>query len=310
MSILVRTPPPDLAQHPAAVYLARLAPRSRRTMKGSLQVVAALVGGDFETLDWSALRYMHTQAIRAQLQDGCTPATANRHLAALRGVLKEAWRLGHMNAEDYHRARDLPGIKSETLPRGRALDIGELRALFVQCATNGGAGGARDAALLAIGYGGGLRRSELVALDLDDYRDEGELRVLYGKGRKQRLVYLSNGARAAVDAWILIRGDEPGALLVPVKKGGAVDLRRMGEQSILDTLRRRARQAGVAEFSPHDLRRTYISHMLDNGADIATVRQLAGHSSVETTARYDRRGERTKQQASELLLVPYAPPDD
>jgi site-specific recombinase XerD len=80
---------------------------------------------------------------------------------------------------------------------------------------------------------------------------------------------------------------------------------RLTPQAVLVILERRAGAAGVAHFSPHDLRRTFISELLDTGADLATVRALAGHARVETTAGYDRRGEQAKRRAAEMLHFPY-----
>ena len=81
--------------------------------------------------------------------------------------------------------------------------------------------------------------------------------------------------------------------------------RRLTAQSVLEILRRLARKARVGSFSPHDLRRSFISDLLDSGADITTVAALAGHANVQTTARYDRRGEATKRRTAELLVVPF-----
>jgi len=299
--------PPD--RHPAAVYLARLSPGSRRTMRQALDEVASLLtsgAATAATLDWSAVRYQHAQAVRARLAERYAPATANKMLCALRGAVREAWRLGLLSAENYQRTADLEAVKGETLPAGRALSAGELRALLAVCAADASPAGPRDAALIAVLYGGGLRRSEAVALDVADYDPaDGALTVRHGKGGKARVVYATNGAADALVDWLLTRGDGAGALFSPVNKGGRVGDRRMSGQAVMGILLRRARQAGVSHVRPHDLRRTFVSDLLDAGADISTVQRLAGHATVGTTARYDRRGEAVKRRASALLHVPY-----
>ena len=140
-------------------------------------------GLDAWTLPWAQLRYAHTHAIRATLAEKYAPATANRYLAALRGVLREAWRLGQMTGEDLARAVDLPPVRGTRLPAGRAVTAGELAALFASCEPT--PGGVRDAALLAVLYGSGMRRAEVAALRLDDFdAEQASLRVLRGKGAK------------------------------------------------------------------------------------------------------------------------------
>lgn len=313
---LATTTTTDLAQprplpsdrNPAAVYVARLAPGSRRAMTQSLEVVAELLtGGRVRAvdLDWSQVRYQHAAAVRAALAESCAPATANRHLSALRGVLREAWRLGHMTAEAFTRAADVANVKATRLPSGRALTAGETRALFADCAADPTPAGVRDAAILAVTFGGGLRRGEVAALDVGDYTPaDRSLRVRSGKGRKERMTYLPTGAADALAAWVEVRGDDPGALFVPIDKAGRLTVRPMTPAAVYGVLRKRGARAGV-QFTPHDLRRSFTSGMLDGGADIATVSRLLGHASITTTARYDQRGERAKRQAVDVLHVPY-----
>ncbi|HKP54348.1 MAG TPA: tyrosine-type recombinase/integrase [Chloroflexia bacterium] len=309
LDFVLATPiPPD--RHPAAVYLARLAAGSRRTMAGALDVIAGLLTSyrcNKETLNWGALRYQHTAAIRALLADLYAPATANKMLAALRGVLREAWRLGYMEAEEFHRAADIPSIKGTSIPRGRAVSADEMRLLFAACHRDNTSAGRRDSALIAVLYGCGLRRSEVVALDLSDYDAEtGALRVHSGKGNRGRVSYAAaDGSRPAIAGWLATRSKAPGPLFCPINKGGKVTLRRITDQAVRNILNKRAAEAGVAQFSPHDLRRTMIGDLLDAGADISTVQRLAGHSNVTTTARYDRRGEAAKRKAAGLLSVPF-----
>ena len=295
-------------QAPAAVYLARLSQGSRRTMRQALNAIAGLMSGgskDARAFPWAELRYQHTAAIRAQLAEKFAAATANKMIAALRGVLKEAWRLGQMSAEDYSRAADLSPIRVVSLPRGRALSSGEIRAIFRECTSDRRSIGRRDAALLAVLYGCGLRRSEVVALDLADYsREDGALTIRAAKGNKDRIVYLPSGAQKLLEAWLRVRGSDSGPLFVRINKGGRIIQARLSAQSVLNALYCRVKAAGVAICSPHDLRRTFISDLLDAGADISSVQRLAGHANVQTTARYDRRGEVAKKKAASLLHIP------
>jgi integrase len=148
----------------------------------------------------------------------------------------------------------------------------------------------------------------VVALDLWDWYAAGRiLKVRRGKGRKDRLTHLPDGGVAPLLAWLELRGMAPGPLFVPVRKNGVLVIRGMTDQAILYILRKRAEQGNVAPFTPHDMRRTFISDLLDAGADISTVQHLAGHSNVQTTARYDRRGEATRRKAADLLHIPYTP---
>jgi site-specific recombinase XerD len=298
-----------LERHPAAVYLARLAPSSRRVMRGALDAIAATLSDgrcDALLLDWSAVRYQHAAAVRMVLADGhLAPATANRHLAALRGVLKECWRLGYVGADDYRQAADLEPVRGSRLPRGRALSRGDVRALFDVCASGNHPLDIRDTSILALQYGAGLRRAEIVGLNLEDLdRAAWSLRIR-GKGNKERTGYLVNGTRLALEEWLHVRGAAPGPLFAPIGKKNEPQLGRLSAQTVLYIAQRWAKRARVRAFSPHDLRRTFISDLLDAGADISTVQQLAGHAQVTTTARYDRRGEAAKQRAATLLHVPY-----
>jgi site-specific recombinase XerD len=299
-----------LDQHPAAVYLASLAsPRSRATMEDALQVIAGLLSGgalDLWAVNWAMLRYQHTAAIRSALAMRYpSAASANQRLAALRGVLKEAWRLGLLPIEEYQRAVDLRPIKGEAAPKGRHIPSEELGALLQICAADDTITGVRDAALLGVLYNTGMRRSEVVALDLVDYQTKRRALVIrQGKGNKARTVYLSASETKRLERWIAARGSWAGPLWCAISKAKRVITRRLSDQAVLYLLQKRAEEAGVERFSPHDVRRTFIGDLLDKGVDLSTAQRMAGHADVKTTARYDRRGERAQQQAAERLQLP------
>jgi integrase len=306
ISSLVLTIPLPLTEHPACVYLSSLAPGSAPTMKRSLSLIAQLLTNgeaDYLTLDWAALRYKHTAAIRAALIKNYEPATVNRVLCALRRVLKEALRLELISPVDYARAVDISSVKASKELRGRALSQDEIDSLMRVCFSDRTPAGFRDAALIAILRGAGLRRAEVVKLDLKDFNNDGEIKIRSGKGRVDRTVYLSPGAIAIVNDWLEIRTQKPGALLCQVNKSGRVVQQRLTPQAILFILQKRCKEVGLEHFSPHDLRRTFVSDLLNVGVDIATVQSLAGHSNPAITARYDRRGEERKRIASAQLEI-------
>lgn len=305
---LILTTPPPLTEHPAAVYLAGLAPGSRPTMRQALDAIASLLTigrSDALTLDWAALRYKHTSAVRAALMEKYAPATANKMLSALKRTLKEALRLELMDAVDYARAVDISSIKVANSLRGRALTEREIAALMEVCKRERTPAGFRDAALIAILRGSGLRRKEVVNLNLGDFNSStGAILVRSGKGGKDRTVYLPEEAIEFVEEWLNVRGRSIGSLLCGVNKAGRVVVRRLTPQAVLFILQKRAQDASVEPFSPHDLRRTFCSDLLDAGVDIATVQKLAGHSDPATTSRYDRRGEETLRRAVQVLHIP------
>lgn len=329
--------PQPVGQNAAAVYIASLpAETGRRTQSQALRVIARVLGVDFDRLNWGALRYQHTAAIRARLAQNYAPATANKMLSALRQTLKQAWLLGQMTTEEYSRAIALEPVAGESLPAGRELSTGEILALLTTCQKDKNQNsGTRDAAIIALLYAAGLRRDEVVKLSVENYDPETGKLVLTGKRNKQRTAQVTNGASDALNDWLTIRGTAPGALFVEVSKSGKVlteheskvvkpfrtvngvqvrnkkagiTIYRGGAltaQAIYNMLLKRAQEAGIENFSPHDLRRTFISQLLAAGTDIATVSKMAGHANIQTTARYHRKPEEVKREAAGLLHVPY-----
>jgi site-specific recombinase XerD len=255
------------------------------------------------------LRFSHTTAIRAALaravsENRYAPATANKHLAALRGALKAAWRLGLMETDNYLRAVDLRPIPGSRLPAGRNVAQSELVSLLASCRADASRAGVRDAAVIGLSYLSGTRRAELVALGLGDIDTEPAAIRVVGKGGKERLVPLSPTVGPLLGAWMALRGDAPGPLFCPIDRAGHLRFgRTLTGEAIRQILARRTRAAGVATISPHDLRRTYAGDLLDAGADLPAVQQLMGHASPSTTSRYDRRGDKARRSAAERLSL-------
>ncbi|MBB5083686.1 tyrosine-type recombinase/integrase [Nonomuraea endophytica] len=307
-----QAPPVEPARDPYHVYLASLTSvESRRTMRGCLDRIARLLTGEPASTGagqpWHLLRYEHTVRIRTLLtEQGWSPAYVNKHLVALRRVLKESWRLGQTSAEDFARASDLSPVRQSRLPTGHHVPPEVVGAALSAC--DDSVAGVRDAALIAALYSTGCRRAEIAGLELADYDPGARSLRVRGKRDKERMVYLTTDAIGLLERWLAVRGGGPGPLFSPVSKAGRLRARPLSGQGIADILTRRLGEAGAARRTAHDFRRTFIGELLDAGVDLATAQALVGHSSPATTARYDRRPEKTRREAVDRIKLPRARP--
>jgi site-specific recombinase XerD len=291
-----------------AGYLARLAPASRRSQAIALRTMAGMFGcSSPDQVAWHRLPPAALDALQAKLEAWMAPNTARRHVSALRGVLKQAWRHGLLDMDTMSRLQDMRPVKGSRLAAGRMIPHAEQVAFFQACSDDASPAGSRDAAIFGLLVGAGPRRQEVASLQLDDL-DRGDWSVrLIGKGGRERRFYLRNGSQQAMQAWLAVRGLAAGPLFHPVHRSGSIQHGRgMTSQAVYLMLETRSAAAGIAPIRPHDCRRTFISTALDRGIDISTIASMAGHASVTTTQRYDRRGERAMEAAAAALSIPYS----
>jgi len=225
-----------------------------------------------------------TRMVRAFLADlgerGQDPASVARKLAALRSWFRFLVRRGHLPRNPAATIRG-PRRASKLVS---FLPVDETMALL-DTAGPAGPRGIRDAAMLELLYASGLRVAELAALDRDDVDlAERTVRVL-GKGRKERIVPFGAKAAARLEAHLAQRGGAGGPLF-PSERA-----RRLTVRTVHRVVRAAARRAGLTRrVSPHTLRHSFATHLLDGGADLRMIQELLGHSRLGTTQRYTHVG--------------------
>ena len=211
-------------------------------------------------------------------------SSAARTVVAVRGFHKFGLREG---LSPYDPAADVkPPTPAQRLPK--ALPLSDVEAILSAAGAPGTALALRDAALLEFLYGTGARISEAVSLDVDDLDLEQDAVRLVGKGSKERVVPLGSYAKLACATYLtrarptLASGGRAGSAMFLNARGG-----RLSRQSAWTVLAGAARRAGIsAAVSPHTLRHSFATHLLDGGADVRVVQELLGHASVTTTQVY------------------------
>ncbi len=211
--------------------------------------------------------------------------SAARALVAVRGLHAFLLRDGVLATDPARAVR--PPAPPRRLPK--AIPVEDVERILQAAGGEDVPRGLRDRALLELLYGCGARISEAVGLDVDDLDLERDTVLLRGKGGKERLVPLGSYARAALEAY-LVR--ERPALAAQGRGTPAVFLNarggRLSRQSAWSVLHKAAERAGVstAHLSPHTLRHSFATHLLEGGADVRVVQELLGHASVTTTQVY------------------------
>lgn len=211
-------------------------------------------------------------------------ASSARTIVAVRGFHKFMLREGLIDVDASAAVK--PPTPAKRLPK--AITLEDVEALLAAAGGPGTTLAKRDRALLEVLYGTGARISEAIGLDIDDIDFEGHAVLLRGKGSKQRIVPLGSYAHEALKDYLTVarptlttaKGSGPAVFLNA--RGG-----RLSRQSAWTVLTKAAKRAGIStDVSPHTLRHSFATHLLDGGADVRVVQDLLGHASVTTTQIY------------------------
>lgn len=269
-----------------------LSPHTLRAYRGDLDRFLSFLARDYLNVRPAEVRPADVEpaAVRAFLaamtRCGLTRRSQARALSAVKSLFRFACLQGRLDANPASRVRTPK--QEQILPRH--LRPGEIERL-IEAPSSEGALGHRDRALLELLYATGLRVGELVSLDWHDVDIEARVLRVLGKGGKERMVPFGAPAAEALKIWLrhsdelLSRRKAPAADQEPVflnNRGG-----RLGDRSVRRIVDRHSAAAGVPSgVHPHTLRHTFATHLLEEGADLRTIQELLGHSSLSTTQRY------------------------
>jgi integrase/recombinase XerD len=313
--LAARVLPPGQRAGPEDVlgfYLAsRGSPKSRRTVLQGLERCARALKQDVKDVRWDQFRLEETFAIRAALIEAkYSKATIDATLSALRGVMRQAMRQKLLSRSDFDDATDWDPIVGSDELAGRVLNGDEIARLRAYCEAQGGTYGAFLLAAIGLLLGVGLRATEACTIPMVAYDAPGRVVRVRRKRNKDVELPVARHVGAYFDAWLPLRRAmhhrfATDAFLVRVQANDWVrpQTAQMNDRVLEYVLECVARDAGLAHFTPHDLRRTFCTMMLAAGKDAITVAGLMSHEDTKTTMRYDRRGAEARAKAREDVEI-------
>lgn len=309
---LVNVSPLNDVQAPAVLYLERLAPSSRQTMRYVLQDAADRLGVEDVTIDefpWHQLQPGHITALVAALRaDGYAPNTSSLYVNAIRGVMNQAWQQSLITQDHLLKIRAVKAGGGTRLSKGRNLRRTLIRELMDVCAADPRPQGLRDAAIIAILYGSGMRKSESVNLELSQINvAERSLQVM-GKGNKELIKFAPAWAFEKLEAWLAFRRahlpegvDDDDFLFNRIRRGNHITRERITKHAIYYIAKQRGKQVGV-NIMPHDFRRSFITRVIEE-YDVSIAQKLAHHANIATTVSYDMRDDNERRNATDRFIL-------
>jgi integrase len=217
-----------------------------------------------------------------------SPATVNLHLSAIRSLARESSESGLLSPEVATAIVNVKNVKRLGRRIGNWLTVAQAQQLLGTAAGNTLLK-KRDAAMLGLLVGCGLRRAELVSLQLDQLQrreDHWVIVDLVGKGGRLRTVPIPDWCKDLINLWLQVSGVREGTVFRRVLKGGTRKDSGITAQSVWNIVKRSAKEAGIDNLAPHDLRRSCARLCHGSGGELDQIQFLLGHASVQTTERY------------------------
>jgi site-specific recombinase XerD len=292
---------------PTECYLNNLAPTGRKavislikSVKNTLLLHDKLVALPLHKLSFEQLSTLK----QSLLLNNKSARTIQLTFQVIKAIAKTAFLMNLIEQHELEKFNILKLPHIEPSLKGKSLTATQLKSILKQPNTPSSIISTRDIALLALMAGAGLRRSEVSALKLSDFSMADQLVVIHkGKGNRTRTQYLPVWVLEFLSLWLMVRGKNEGPLFCVVLNDKAIQARGISPETIYSVVTARTNHVLGEKFTPHDMRRTYISSLLANGVDISTVSKLAGHKSIITTQLYDKRGVDSLKRAVNTLSV-------
>lgn len=266
--------------NPAEAYVMTLGDgQSKKRVIQLLNQISRFFGAaDLHAMEWQMLTYDHVLAFReTRVRSGLSPAAI----------------------------KEVKSVRGGRVSKGRALKPAESGRLLKATEADGDIRSKRDAAIIALALGCGLRRSEIASLLLEQVDHVRHTITVRGKGNKERRVAVADAVWERLAVWLEARAGDPCPnVFLAVRRYGRISTgHSITSSAVYQILKTRSSQSGVEDFSPHDLRRTFATRLLGAGTDINLVRKAMGHASVLTTQRYDKREDEEVEEATRKILI-------